>query len=184
MIILPKNCIKTGWKISKWKVKFWNSAIVGPFQLNLSLLVLLAGADPGFSALKKNCAERREARKCLGYFVWKIMIWRQKIIFFEIAEGGAKIFGVFRVKNHVLRQQIIFFPILGCVCPPPWIRPWLVMCSYHIGMKICTSIHGHSLGWNFTKAGDWGLTPPEAINFFWGGGGLKCWCFDYPNMVN
>jgi hypothetical protein len=43
---------------------------------------------------------RREARKCLGYFVWKITILRQKIIFFPIAEGGAKIFGVFRVKNH------------------------------------------------------------------------------------
>ena len=33
-----------------------------------------AGADPGFQvrgggALKKNCAERREARKILGYFV-------------------------------------------------------------------------------------------------------------------
>ena len=28
------------------------------------------------------------------------MILRQKIIFFPIAEGGAKIFGVFRVKNH------------------------------------------------------------------------------------
>ena len=32
------------------------------------------GADPGFQArgggvLKKNCAERREARKFLGYFV-------------------------------------------------------------------------------------------------------------------
>ena len=43
---------------------------------------------------------RREARKCLGYFVWKITILRQKIIFFPIAEGGAKNFGVFRVKNH------------------------------------------------------------------------------------
>jgi hypothetical protein len=28
------------------------------------------------------------------------MILRQKIIFLPIAEGGAKIFGVFRVKNH------------------------------------------------------------------------------------
>jgi hypothetical protein len=28
------------------------------------------------------------------------MILRQKIIFFPIAEGGAKMFGVFRVKNH------------------------------------------------------------------------------------
>ena len=36
------------------------------------------------------------------------------------AAAGAKIFGVFRVKNHD------FTPILGCVCPryPPWIRPW------------------------------------------------------------
>jgi hypothetical protein len=28
------------------------------------------------------------------------MILRQKIIFVPIAEGGAKIVGVFRVKNH------------------------------------------------------------------------------------
>jgi hypothetical protein len=31
---------------------------------------------------------RREARKILGYFVWKIMIILQKIIFFPILEGG------------------------------------------------------------------------------------------------
>jgi hypothetical protein len=43
---------------------------------------------------------RRETRKFLGYFVWKITILRQKIIFFPIAEGGAKHFGVFRMKNH------------------------------------------------------------------------------------
>jgi nucleoid-associated protein YejK len=36
----------------------------------------------------------------VGYFVRKITILRQKIILFPIAEGGAKIFGVFRVKNH------------------------------------------------------------------------------------
>ena len=39
------------------------------------------------------------------------------------AEGGAKNFGVFRVKN----PKIIFFPILGGArtgcAPPPWIRP-------------------------------------------------------------
>jgi hypothetical protein len=68
-------------------------------------------------------------------------------------EGGAKIFGVFRVKNHDFtpkiliftncggrrenvwgisceksRLKIIFFPILGGAragcAPPPWIRPW------------------------------------------------------------
>ena len=49
------------------------------------------------------------ARKFLGYFVWKITILRQKIIFCSIAEGGAKIFEVFRVKNHDLHQKIIFF---------------------------------------------------------------------------
>jgi hypothetical protein len=38
--------------------------------------------------------------KLLWYFVWKITILRQKITFFSIAEGGAKIFEVFRVKNH------------------------------------------------------------------------------------
>jgi hypothetical protein len=71
-------------------------------------------------------------------------------------EGGAKIFGVFRVKHHdftpkksyffrlrrevrtflgyfvwkitILRQKIIFFPILGGAragCASPWIRPCL-----------------------------------------------------------
>jgi hypothetical protein len=40
-------------------------------------------------ALKKNCAERREARKFLGYFLWKITILRQKIKFFPIL-GGAR----------------------------------------------------------------------------------------------
>jgi hypothetical protein len=37
------------------------------------IIVSYPGADPGFQArgdaLKKNCAERREARKFLGYFV-------------------------------------------------------------------------------------------------------------------
>jgi hypothetical protein len=32
---------------------------------------------------------RREARKFLGYFVWKITILRQKIIFFPILGGRA-----------------------------------------------------------------------------------------------
>ena len=38
------------------------------------------------------------------------------------AEGGAKIFGVFRVKNHDFTPKIIFFPILrgggGAGCAP------------------------------------------------------------------
>ena len=33
---------------------------------------------------------QREARKFLGYFVWKITISRQKIIFFPILGGGGR----------------------------------------------------------------------------------------------
>jgi hypothetical protein len=66
---------------------------------------IVTGADPGFQArggaLKKNCAEWREARKFLGYFVWKITILRQKILFFPIAEGGANILAKnFRASLH------------------------------------------------------------------------------------
>jgi hypothetical protein len=46
---------------------------------------------------------RREARKFLGYFVWKITILRQKIIFFQIL-GGAR-----------------------AGCAPLWIRPLYCM---------------------------------------------------------
>jgi hypothetical protein len=73
-----------------------------------------AGADPGFQvrggAHLKNCVERWEARQFLGYFVWKNTILRQKIIFFPIAEGGAKNVGVFRVKNHDFTpKNVVYF---------------------------------------------------------------------------
>ena len=54
---------------------------------------MITGTDPGFQAkggaLKKNCAEWREARKFLGYFVGKITILHQKTLFFPIL-GGAR----------------------------------------------------------------------------------------------
>ena len=86
-----------------------------------------AEADPGFQvrrggALKKIAASGGGMRKFLGYFVWKITILRQKIIFFPIAERGAKIFGVIRVKNHdFMPKNHIFSNFRGGVCPP-WIR--------------------------------------------------------------
>ena len=71
------------WEKGIWKLMFRNINIV--FR---SIRKELAWADPGFQvrggALKKDCVERREARKILGYFVWKIPILRQKIIFFPI----------------------------------------------------------------------------------------------------
>jgi hypothetical protein len=51
------------------------------------------------------------ARTFLGYFVWKITILHQKIIFFPIAKGGAKIVGVFRVKNHDFTIITIHFDL-------------------------------------------------------------------------
>ena len=56
---------------------------------------------------------RREARTFLGYFVWKITILRQKIIFLPIL-GGA------RVR-----------------CPPPWIRPCIHVCNMLFDQQQC-----------------------------------------------
>ena len=73
------------------------------------LFMYWSGADPGFKVkgahLKKlgvfrvkkrfyanksySYQLRREARNILGYFVWKITILRQQIIFFTILGGGA-----------------------------------------------------------------------------------------------
>ena len=54
----------------------------------------LTGADPGFQvrgggdALKTNRAERRKARKFLGYFVLKITILCKKSYLFSNFRGG------------------------------------------------------------------------------------------------
>jgi hypothetical protein len=45
------------------------------------------------------CQNLQKRYKQVPFPMW-ITILRQKIIFFPIAEGGAKILGVFRVKNH------------------------------------------------------------------------------------
>ena len=48
---------------------------------------------------------RREARKFLGYFVWKITILRQKIIFFQLRREARKFVGYFVWKITILRQR-------------------------------------------------------------------------------
>jgi hypothetical protein len=91
------------------------------------------------------------------------------------AEGGAKIVGVIRVKNHDFTpknhifsncggrrenfwgisceksrfhaNKIIFFPILGGA-PPPWIRPWTRPATIYQG--------GHL-----------NITPPMNLSLFW-----------------
>ena len=65
--------------------------------------VLNTGADPGFQV---RGAHLRKLRR---------------------AEGGANIFGVFRVKNHDFTQKNhIFSNFRGDArrVRPPWIRPW------------------------------------------------------------
>jgi hypothetical protein len=49
------------------------------------------------------------------------------------AEGGSKMFGVFRVKNHDFTPKILIFPILGGAragCAPTGSAPALVTIQY------------------------------------------------------
>ena len=66
-------------------------------------IVPYSGADPGFQVrgvhLTKLCQAEGDA-KIFGVFRVKNHDFMQKILFFSIAEGGAIFLGVFRVKNH------------------------------------------------------------------------------------
>ena len=98
-----------------------------------------AGADPGFQvkggALKKISPSGGRCEKFWGISCEKSRFYDKKIIFFPIAEGGAKIFGVFRVKNHDFTpKKIIFFPILGGGGAPgasPPLDPPLISAYHH-----------------------------------------------------
>jgi hypothetical protein len=57
-----------------------------------------------------NCGGRRE--NCWGISCEKSRLYAKKSYFFPIAEAGAKIFGVFRVKNHDFTpKNHIFFQL-------------------------------------------------------------------------
>jgi hypothetical protein len=57
-----------------------------------SIMWTCTGVNPGFQVrgghTLKNCAEWREARKFLGYFVWKITIYTKKNHIFSNFRGG------------------------------------------------------------------------------------------------
>jgi hypothetical protein len=57
--------------------------------------------------------------KNFGVFRVKNHDFTPKNHIFSIAEGGAKIFEVFRVKNHDFTPKIHIFPILGGGGRPP-----------------------------------------------------------------
>jgi hypothetical protein len=97
---------------------------------------------------------RREARTFLGYFVWKIKNLRQKIIFSPTAEGGANIFGVFRVKNHnFMPKYHIFSNFRGDACRvcPPGSTPAINNC---FGQWISTFVF-HSVNGRLFKKLNW-----------------------------
>ena len=72
-----------------------------------------SGADPGFQVRGAQLEKLRRVEggaKIFGVFrVKKITILRQKILFFPIAEAGAKILGVFRVKKSRFYAKKIYF---------------------------------------------------------------------------
>ena len=63
------------------------------------LFYFILCTDPGFQVrgwcTYKNCAERRQARKFLGYFVWKITILRQKKSCFPILGRAPRPWGLY-----------------------------------------------------------------------------------------
>ena len=132
---------------------WWAFLYVGIAILASGLHVGIAilRADPGFQVRGAHLKKLRQAEggtKFLGYFVWKITILRQKIIFvsnfrrgrrvrapwirpwalkkLRRAEGGGNILGYF-VWFYVwfYAKKILFSPILGGVHPPPWNHPYV-----------------------------------------------------------
>ena len=73
-----------------------------------------------------NCGGRRE--NFWGVSCEKSRFYAKKSYFFPIADGGAKIVGVFRVKNHDFTPKSLIYSNFrgaraGCPPSPPWIRP-------------------------------------------------------------
>ena len=86
----------------------------GLFNYIRSSYNIIAGADPGFQvsggALKKIAPSGGRREKFWGISCEKTRFYGQKIIFFPIAEEGAKNVGVFRVKKHDFTQKNHIFP--------------------------------------------------------------------------
>jgi hypothetical protein len=72
--------------------------------------ISVSGADPEFQvrgggAHKKIVPSGGRLENLLGISCEKSRFYAKKIIIFPIAQGGAKIVGVFRVKNHDLKPK-------------------------------------------------------------------------------
>ena len=63
----------------------------------------------GGGALKKIAPSGGRRENFRGISCEKSLFYAKKYYFFTIAEGGAKIFGIFRVKNHDFTQKKSYF---------------------------------------------------------------------------
>ena len=92
------------------------------------------GGGGGGGSLKKHAPSRGRRENFWGISCEKSRFY-QKIIFFPMAEGGAKNVGVFRVKNHDFTPKNLIFSNFrggggaGCAPPPP---PWIRPCIYKV----------------------------------------------------
>ena len=93
--------------------------------LSNRIIQFTSGADPGFQARGAHLKKLRRAKggaKILGVFRVKDHDFTPKNHIFPILGGAHEIFGVFHVKNHDFTpKKILFFPILGggAGAPPP-----------------------------------------------------------------
>ena len=77
--------------------------------------ISITGADPGFQvrggggAHLKNLRRAEGGSKIFGVFRVKNHDFTPKNLIFSIAEGGAKMFEVFRVKNHDFTPKKSYF---------------------------------------------------------------------------
>ena len=88
----------------------------GPNILSRSGICSLQGRIQDFKlggAHLKNCAEQREARNVWGYFVWKITILRQKIIFYSYCGGRREFCWGISCESKIRRQTgVVRFSVL------------------------------------------------------------------------
>ena len=100
------------------------------------------GGGGGGGALKNNPPRGR--RENFGGISCEKSRFTPKNIFFPMAEGGGKSFGVFRVKNHNFTPKNHIFSNFRGVRPPPppWIRPCRLADEYEWTRKWGTSFVG------------------------------------------
>ena len=105
----------------------------------------------GGGALKKIAPSGGRRENFLGISCEKSRFYAKKIRFFPNAEGSAKIFGVFRVKNHDFTPKNLIFS------NPPPLNPPLRVASPILHRNTLSIEIGHA-----------GYTLKRATNCFWG----------------